>query len=143
MTAKRLYKRNRLLKKLFRYIARDILSKKIASIVKLKIANFGVSQSITEFDTRNNVKNITIKLVLFDISYVVKKGVGRQYYNIRPKLCNKYILKNRHNCIRFILYHELYHAKMRLTKGRSKSFSLLEEIKADRVAIDKVKGGIQ
>ena len=105
---KNLQKRHTLIRKLFKEVAKETVGAEKLRRIKLIILTAGrVRASYCRFFYDGS---ITIVLNLKGIEYNVRNGYSSSYYKDRPERLNKYIKKNRHNALRFVLYHEARHA---------------------------------
>lgn len=89
-----------------------------------------------------NYNTLQIKINLKGIEYFVKNGYNDMYYKGRKVLTSKYILHNRHNEIRFAIYHELKHFCDRIKYGKNPHLTFGKrgaEYRADSYALSKLK----
>lgn len=130
---KNLQKRKTLIRKLFKEVAKETIGK-VKVPPKLRIIDKReYSTCRTFFDGE-----IVILLGLSGVNARVRSGYPADYYKGRPDRLNKYIIKNRHNALRFILYHELRHAWQRLNDiNRDNEYQ--REYDADSWALAHIK----
>jgi hypothetical protein len=102
--AKQKARQKRLIKKLFWSIAEKTLLEHNIDKNNLEL-KFRLDESYYAYV--RGYKNIRIGLAC--VKDITKNGITDCYYKGRKNLINKYVLKNRHNTIRLIIYHELKH----------------------------------
>jgi len=127
-------RRAELIKKLFEDIAQETIEPENIYRVKLSISETtktGVNWCCSYADG-----TCKIKIEINAIKRRVLNGYENCYYSDRKLRVDKYVLHNKHNAIRFALYHELKHAKDRLI-DREKETS---EFDADGWAIKHLEG---
>lgn len=79
-----------------------------------------------------------ISINLLSLKKRVREGYSSKYYDNRPLFINSYVVKNRKNTIRFIMFHEIKHA-IDMHKLRNKRFRIkVSEKDADDFAINKL-----
>jgi hypothetical protein len=136
-------KRKHLIKKLFKVVVKETIDNTNIPI-KLRINARGCGRSYcrTRFNTNGGIYSISIVLDLRGIEKRIKEGYLPAYYDKRPQRLNRYIIKNRHNALRFLLYHELRHAYQRIYNINRDSI-YQKEFDADSWALAhlKIKGG--
>jgi hypothetical protein len=139
----KLQKRKHLIRKLFKEVAKETVGPENLRKVKLIIlSKIGRGSSycrcrhryIWNDSQQGQVTSITIGLNLRGLEDRIRNGYGSSYYEGRPERLNKYIIKNRHNALRFILYHEARHAWQRLNK-RNRANLIEKERDADSWAL--------
>ena len=104
-------KREYLIKKLFKVVAKETVGDNPSMPVKFRIekgSQRGISYCGNRFD-RWGREYIVVCLNLEGLLYQVKNGYSSSYYENRADRLNKYIIDNRHNALRFILWHEARH----------------------------------
>jgi len=123
-----LKKRKHLIRKLFKEVAKETVGS--YSSLKLRIIDKrNYSTCIAYYNG-----DINILLGLNGVEKRVKYGYPNDYYINRPERLNKYIIRNRHNALRFVLYHELRHAWQRIN-----DIYLNDEYDADTWALAHIK----
>lgn len=133
---KQAIKREELIRKLFEDIARKTIGLENIHKVRLTIlysSHFGCNWC--ECQGNDSIK---IGIELPAIKKRVAKGYEDCYYSDRKLKTDKYILHNRHNAIRFALYHELKHAKDFIEHKYEERER--EEFEADEWAVKHLEG---
>ena len=138
--AKQEKRKEELIKKLFEIIAKETIG--IDPIIRIKFRieesnEYGCSYCGAETDNRGNY--ILIVINLENVQRKTIEGYSNDYYMGRQSRLNKYIIKNRHNSLRFVMYHEARHAYQRINKvNRDNEYT--REFDADGWAIKHLKG---
>lgn len=135
----KLKKRKTLIRKLFKEVAKETVGPENLKKLKFKIElqGRGASYCGVRWDWRGK-KYILIGLDLEGLLYQVKNGYSSIYYKTRPELLNKYIINNRHNALRFILWHEARHAWQRIY-DKNRDNEEIRERDADSWALAHIK----
>lgn len=132
----KLKKRKYLIKKLFKVVAKETVgaenSKKVKLLILTKYRHNGSF-------CRPNYNGIIIGLNLKGLEVRIKEGYSPSYYADRPDRLNKYIINNRHNTLRFILYHEARHAWQKLNNDKFTPTKFDQEFDADSWALAHIK----
>lgn len=130
-------KREELIRELFEKIASETIGveniKKV-SFILLYHNHYGCNWC-EAYEDKNKL-HIKIGIELPAIRKRTKIGYEEVYYSGRKLKVDKYILHNRHNAIRFALYHELKHAKDMIRNSEKVS----SEFYADEWAIKHLEG---
>lgn len=129
-------RRAELIKKLFEDIAQETIDPENIHRIRLTILYTQDGYNFCRRHVSNS--NFTIGIELYAIKKRTLKGYSNGYYPGRKLKIDKYILHNRHNAIRFVLYHELKHAKDFIENRIERED--IEELKADEWAIKHLKG---
>ena len=132
-------KRKQFIRKLFVQVSKDSFCKSSSMPVKLLISEHGEGNCCgyrLDFKNRRYIQ-IAINLTVVDERAII--GFSANYYDDRPKLLNKYIINNKHNTIRFILYHEARHAYQRLNNIRNSMSREIAEKDADEWALAHIR----
>ena len=108
----RLKKRKDLIKKLFKNAAKETVGIDNLNRVKLRIITKNTSSNGSYCGNRNG--SIVVGINLKGLETRIKQGYSPSYYPTRPLRLNRYILNNRHNALRFVIYHEVRHAYQRI-----------------------------
>lgn len=131
-------RRKCLIRRLFWNIVKEIFKgKNYLDFITLKLINSNIEYSSCKlyFDGQ-----IIITININEYRLVNRIGYSDYYYKGRNKLTSKYIKYNRHNSIRFAIYHELGHA---LDCKQFESYSQLslknKEYSADCFALKHLK----
>jgi len=135
---KQVLRRNKLLKKLYIYLACKYVNKNMVDIVKFSINN-NISTSVNYAINNNKIVLHKIKLNVntIQLQKLANKNCElSEYYNTRNRFFAdfKYIKA----FYRVAILHELYHVKQRL-RGIIDNHNNIEELQADRWAIDRTK----
>ena len=139
---KRQAKKHKLIRKLFNNILNYTGNIKHKDKIKFRISynKHNTSYCKYKYDNDNNyIKTCIICLNLGILNDRIKNGYNDGYYIGRHDKINPLINNNKHNCIRFILLHELKHA-IDYLEGSRLSERLLSELHADNYAIDNIRG---
>lgn len=141
---KQITKRKGLIRKLFEEIAVETVGIKNLKRVKLLILTRygrGTSYCGTRYN-KEGEEYIRVCLNLRALEIRIREGYGLpNYYNTRPDRINKYVKKNRHNALRFVLYHETRHAYQRINNiNRDNSYT--KEYDADTWAIKQLEARV-
>jgi len=132
-------KEKRLLKKLFLELANETIKMELGH-TKLYPTFKVISDELGNSAFNNTT--LQIKLNLKGIDYVVKNGYNNMYYKNRKILISKYTLHNKHNEIRFVIYHELKHFCDRIKYDENSYITFGQrgaEYRADSYALSKLK----
>jgi len=113
----RIEKRKRLIKRLYKEIGKETVGTNLSQVKLVILLNStrGASYCRTKYNIFKGPRCI-IGLNLRGMLDQVKDGYRSDYYATRPDRLNKYIINNRHNALRFLLYHELRHAYQKFAK---------------------------
>ena len=133
---KNLQRRKTLIRKLFKEVAKETIGAENLGRVKLLILTR--SRRWSSYCKYFYDNSITIGLNLKGLEYTIKEGYTSCYYKDRPERLNKYIINNRHNALRFILYHEARHAWQRIN-GKNRDNEYQQEYDADSWALAHIK----
>lgn len=132
----RLQKRKHLIKKLFKDVAKETVGAE--NLRRLKLIVLIKSWHRASYCKYFNDGSITIGLNLRGIEYRIREGYSPSYYSTRPDRLNKYIIRNRHNALRFVLWHEARHAWQRLN-DTNRTSEYQKEFDADSWALAHIK----
>jgi len=132
-------KRRRLIRRLFTGIVEETVGKELSARVEFSIRK-NSKQSTCRHYTSGRIKVI---LSLASREKKIKYGYTDFYYEGRAEKLNRYILNNRHDELRFVLYHEARHAQQRLTGVRNEMSRRIAELDADDWALKHLGVTIQ
>ena len=130
-------KRKTYIKKLYKELAIETVGKTNLKYIKLIILGRygrGTSYCKSWIASDTQLPHIVIGLNLYALENRIIEGYNDGYYPSRIERLNKHILHNRHNALRFMLYHELRHAWQRLN-NRHRDNLTIKEFDADGWAL--------
>lgn len=135
---KQVRRRNKLIKKLYVYLANKYINKHLANIVKFKITKKGGTCVSFKINKNNVILNkIYLKFNPLQVKKLANKKYGlSEYYQDRNKHFTEF--KYIKAFYRIAILHELYHAKRRIY-NKIDNHNNIEELQADRFSIDRAK----